>query len=396
MRISPLQALQRIPANGMMKAKGKASPIEFIRPIGDAGESLYVFRNGDKAILTTADDELQPVIAYCDNAAFDDGLPPALHDWLMEYAHEVEWWQRCGRMAEMPTGADVNERVTTATLIDLPWKQTAPFNGHLKFKDTECVVGCNALSMAMIFYYWGKQGYHRGCPQVPGYTTSSNKYKVEALKTINVFDYSNISDKAKGLTAKQAEAVATLCEYMGKAIQSDYTASNTTAYPSKVAAALRQMRMGNCNMIYASTLGAEKFEQTIYEEITAHRPVILTGYGSSGHTFVCHGYDSAKDMYDMNWGWGGKYNGKYAMSALKPSSSYNFSSNKRAVIGIQPTFKLGDANGDGNVDSSDVMQVVNNILNDKYDERADINLDGKNTVTDAMIIVNHITGKDSL
>ena len=94
-------------------------------------------------------------------------------------------------------------------------------------------------------------------------------------------------------------------------------------------------------------------------------------------------------MFHFNWGWGGSGDGYFALNALTPTGK-NYSFNKRAIIKIQPTYKLGDVNGDGKINVSDVMATVNVINSGKYDEKADVNSDGKVTITDVMTIVNKI------
>ena len=55
-----------------------------------------------------------------------------------------------------------------------------------------------------------------------------------------------------------------------------------------------------------------------------------------GHEFVCSGRDANNKFY-INWGWEGSGNGYYALSSLKPTgTSYNFSSNLDALIGLEP------------------------------------------------------------
>ena len=61
-------------------------------------------------------------------------------------------------------------------------------------------------------------------------------------------------------------------------------------------------------------------------------------------------------------------------------------------------YMLGDANGSGNIDVTDVMTIVSYVLNNLGDapfvfNNADVNQDGTVNVTDAMIIVDMILGR---
>ena len=78
-------------------------------------------------------------------------------------------------------------------------------------------------------------------------------------------------------------------------------------------------------------------------ELDAGRPVMYTGRDpAGGHSFVCDGYDS-HDYFHFNWGWGGSYDGYYALNALNPgaggvggNATYTFNSSQTMLIGIEP------------------------------------------------------------
>lgn len=389
MRISPEEALQRI-ADGRKKAKGKSFAHVMSWGITDA--SLYVFQRGRETIICPADDGLRPTLASLDADNFGDDMPPSLEEWLTEYSREIEWYtyHSVGDDAEEETREDVAPMLKTA------WSQDAPFNNHLNFGDGVCKVGCAAVAAGQIMYYWGGRYYHRGCKAVTAYTTFSNHYKVGGLEPIKVFDYPHLSAK-KPSGEKGIEAVATLLEYLGKSFRSDYTRGGTGATPKDVATSLKtNFRMGsNIRMVFASK-GAEAFEDAIYSDISQGRPAIVCGYTASGggHAFVCDGYKFGK--YHFNWGWGGAYNGYFAMSALNPMAGKMYNSNKIAIVGIQPDYRLGDVNGDGEINVTDVMSVARQMVAGEMMEAADVNSDGKVTDDDVKAIVNHILGKDGL
>ena len=67
-----------------------------------------------------------------------------------------------------------------------------------------------------------------------------------------------------------------------------------------------------------------------------------------------------------------------------------------AVMNIEPTYILGDANGDGKINISDVVTVVNAANKGKVTKQSDINSDGKVTIDDANIISEHLATGDVL
>ena len=287
------------------------------------------------------------------------------------------------------------ERISIKPLIECQWSQSAPFNNKLKYKSRLQLVGCTALAIAQIMYYWMVQrGFHRGCKATPKYTTDTNKYAVEALPPIMVFDWKSLV--AKPATAEQKAAVATLCEYIAKALRSDFGRSATSASRTLVETVLNTyLRMGNSKHYYQSTTGKAKFDELIYDELAHGRPVFLSSTSSGGHSFVIDGYDADSGKFHVNWGWGGQHDGYYAISALKPDG-LNFTGSLMAVINIEPTYILGDANGDGKINIADVVTVINHANKNQSTKATDINSDGKTTIEDANIISEHLATGDVL
>lgn len=359
--------------------------------------------NEDGSILAPAYDGIQPVIGTWEEKGGE--MPPALQDWLQEYASEIEWYNRVGESLVPPEGEGlVTQRAPKAPrqsipkMLDTKWSQLSPYNGKIVFGGKKCPTGCNTTAAAQLVYYWGTRGYHRGCPPTNGYITATNSYEVEALPPLVVFDYANLVAKPK--TDKQKVAVQQLMKCIAYTFHSDFKPNSTGASPKQVATYLKEnLRMGGfISYITAAKLGLSSFENYIYNELLNHRPVMVAGWTGSGggHTFAVDGYDAVNDLYHVNWGWGGSYDGWFALSALNPKTSVAYNSNKVAIIGIQPDYKLGDVNGDGEVNVTDAMQVVQDASSGKFSERADINNDGKVTVTDAQIIINKVLGKEIL
>ncbi|MFZ2911958.1 MAG: C10 family peptidase [Candidatus Absconditicoccaceae bacterium] len=77
-----------------------------------------------------------------------------------------------------------------------------------------------------------------------------------------------------------------------------------------------------------------QWNSLIQGELTNNRPVYYRGDGVGSHAWVCDGVD-ASNMYHFNWGWGGSYNGYFALTAITPGG-FNFTSNQHAIVGIKP------------------------------------------------------------
>lgn len=393
MRLTPQQAIARLQPQGKKKAKG-AKAIELIDAIGVAEDDVFILGNADGGMLAPADDTLPPILG-----TWEEGgeMPPSLQDWLQEYASEVQWWQRVGETLETPTNAQAKvkaaPRQSVPVILDTKWSQKSPYNDMCIFDGKRCATGCIATATAQVIYHWKE--FERGCIGTDAYITSTNGYEVDALPTIITFNYKNLVKNPK--TEEEKKAVAQLMAYLGRTLHSNYTPNSTGAYLHEVADCLRDnIRLCNtAKAIFASKIGEVEFEKRIYNEIANHRPVIIGGSMASGggHAFVIDGYDAAQDLYHINWGWGGSYNGWFAMSALSPNKSYAFNAKKDAVIGIQPNRKWGDVNGDGEVNIADAMQAMTLVQQGKISEVADINYDGQVTITDVQVIINKILGK---
>lgn len=398
MKISRTKARSRLAA----KFPKGFSSIRYIRQVGD---SLMAFRQGAKALLTTTDDELPTVIGECDADHLDD-MPPSMAAWMEETAREVKNYQAAPkpkgivRAKAVTSEAEPNtkgKRVSIEPLIKATWNQGVPYNQDLKFDGKSVIVGCNAVAIGMILLYWAKKGYRRGCTATKAYTSKTAKYKVPALPPVTVFDWDNMTF-GKPSTTTQKKAVADMLRHIGYALQSDYNTNLTTApVANDVTVLAKSLRMGTPKRTYASS-GYDKWEQQIYDEIANERPVAVLGCTSSGgcHIFVVDGYNADTNMYHVNWGWGGSCNGYFRLSVLDATSSKAYSSNKQAIIGICPTYKLGDVNNDGEVTITDAMAVVEAAAQGSTDPKADINSDGKVTSADANAIVEHIMGGKKL
>ena len=376
-------------------------PIRFVKRMG---EGMLAYRQDKKAFLTTSDNALPTIIGEC-NADHLDDIPPAMVAWLEETAREVKNYQTKTKPrgivkvkaatsdTELPNG-----RISVKPLIKAVWGQSSPYNQNLKFDGKLSHVGCNAVAMAMVMLYWHEKGYNRGCLPTKEYTSKTNGYKIPSLPPLTIFDYDNMTAD-KPATDAQKAAVAEVCQRIGFALKSDYTPNGTLANMGDVVTVFKTyLRFGNPKRIYANK-GYDAFEKQIYEELVAGRPVIMAGYtvNGAGHCFLCDGYDAARDMYHINWGWSGQCNGYFRMSALDATSARAYNSNKIAIVGIGKDIHiLGDVDDNGKVTITDAMKVVELAAQGSTNPQADINSDSKVTAADANVIVEHIMGGKKL
>lgn len=402
MHITPSEAIERIVSkSGQRRSKALSAP----RCVREIGKAVYLVQYQKKGVIAPADDALDAVIGECDKVDFTLAMPPCFEEWMEGYAREVEWYQNVGSRLPVTDAVmvdDVSDTIMAdvAPLLKTKWNQIAPWNKNLVFDGEKSLVGCVPLSMGQILYYWAMKGYRRGCMASEGYVTRTNKYKVGAMPAVTVFDFDNMIT-GKPTKAVNKNAVAEMLEHIGKSIQADYKPSATGAYTEVAAKKMQSsFRLGSgIRIIKASSLGLAAFSEQVRKELELQRPVMMAGGNSArtyAHSFVCDGYRAKDGKFHFNWGWGGSANGYFAMGALKPYTDRDYSYYKSAVIGIEPEYKLGDVNGDGVSDISDVLRIVDDANKVIFEESADINSDGEINKDDAELVVNHILGKEKL
>lgn len=396
MKLTSEQALQRIIAtNGTGAFRAAKKPPTLLKTLRS---KLYVFDNFGTTIIAPNRDDLPPVLAEYTSAK---KTSPELTWWLNEYAAEmataVEEEEQVVAKAPAKAAAAIN---IEPLLGDIGWGQKAPFWNNLKFPHPTkagalcyCCTGCVATAIGMVLYNLAKKGYRRGCLPTKAYTTTKYKYAVTAMPAMEMFDWASMTD-AKPATTKGKSAVAVLMEYCGRAVKADYGYSSTSAPMANVAPALRDLfGLGDARRL--QNLSSATLKAEIINELQSGNPVIMCGSGNNEcHAFVCDGYRSSDDMFHFNWGWDGDGNGWFKLTALTPTT-HNFSSSKNAIVGLTPTI-LGDVNGDGKINMSDVTKMVNVANSGEYDRAADVNSDGKVDINDVSKEVDVILGKEKL
>lgn len=405
-KITPQEAIQRLTATAsrrVMASPGTTiAPLEFVRSVGVADESVYLLRKGTDGFVVPGDDTFNPCVAETEDTDYTIDLPPCYEETIEDYAREVEWWQTIGqRITEEAAPVEMEKAVIeqdVTPLIKTKWNQTAPWNQNLTFEGKKCLAGCVPISIGQLLYYWWTKGFSRGCMASPAYKTSTNIYEVEPMPAVPVFDFAHMVI-GKPTTAASIKAVADMLEHIGKAVRADYKPTATGTKTDYYYPALSKVfRLGdNITQVYASKIGLAAFCERIRKDLEAGRPVMMTGCNSArtaAHSFICDGYRADDDKFHYNWGWGGTYNGWFKMGALTPTASRNYSYYKHCFLGLQPAYKRGDVNRDGVVDVSDVLSAVDATLKGEYKEEADVMPDGKMTIDDTASIVDIILGKN--
>ncbi|MDE5996815.1 MAG: C10 family peptidase, partial [Muribaculaceae bacterium] len=350
--LTPEQALNRLKSSTAAKRVVGNKPFELAHTEKlNNQDYLFVFnRNNDGFIIASADDRMPALLGYSDNGAFDLATAsPELKWWLGQYAVQASQSLNSVVSPLADEGGTDSSREEIPVLIKTKWNQGAPFNNDCPEDDGgKCVTGCVATAMAQVIKYHGYPSQGKG-------THSYDWNKRELIYDYGnaVFDFNNMideynysSDSGKPTpTQEQEAAVANLMHACGVGVNMSYTSKESGAQDLNVAYALQKFFNYSSDIRYLDRelFSDNDWEDIVYEELKAGRPVIYGGSSNTGgHEFICDGY---KDGYfHINWGWGGMSDGYFSLSVLDPKeqgiggavSGNGYNKSQAIICGIQP------------------------------------------------------------
>ena len=393
-RISEQEAMERALQymnNGKTSAQvaRMAAPVRGgsaeLNPVPVGAESIYAFNlKGGGYIIASADSRTLPVLGYSDSGSIDwEQMPENMRAWLMLYDEAIA---TLGDRMDFKDGNRISngtpirngihtERAPVEPLIKTHWAQRAPYNDQCPpyegiesgLHGKRCATGCVATAMAQVLNYhqWPKM-LPDGLPAYETIDDCSDNWNltwyIDSLPPV-IFDWDNMLDEYNVLNADtkktevvgtevQQHAVATLMRYCGQAVEMMYGATDLgSAAITKDCVYAMEKYFGYPAVTYLQRdkqYGIDEWEEIIYNELNAGRPVMYTGQmpGNEGHTFVCDGYDG-EGLFHINWGWSGEFDGYYSLSVLNPIESTDanegnglgFTYRESALIYIAPNME---------------------------------------------------------
>lgn len=326
--------------------------------------SYYVFNTtGDQGyVIISGDDRTTQVLGYVDKGSFDPHHVPAnMKAWLENYEQQIGALNGLG-ILEAPANAPRPTRNSISPMITTHWDQGAPYWEQCPvFMDIDAngdtiaeiaYTGCVATSMAQVMNY---HKFPLSCTQtIPSYQMTyywNEDYYItdtDPLPPI-IFDWDNMKDNYTGAeTQAEKDAVAWLMLYAGCAAHMNYGTSASSTSDPYIPTALNEYFNYDAKLVYRSDYDQADWEELIYQELLAGRPIIYNGRSGTGggHSFVCDGY-AYGDYYHINWGWGGLGDGFFVLSVLNPyagggvatvTSSEGYNIDQTAIIGIVPGY----------------------------------------------------------
>ena len=342
-------------------------------------KSIYAFNcEGGGYVIASADSRALPVLGYSDTGSIDwERMPENMRVWLKLYDEAIA---TLGNRQDFKDGdltgihpasgngtqrqTRTNGRTAIEPLIKTNWYQIVPYYNECPLYDgadssqrgKRCLTGCTATATAQVMNYY--QWPQDITDSLPGYdieTTYKDEkevWHIDALPPVT-FVWQDMLDcylEPRDGSLQPKEILGTEAQqmrYCGQAMKTTYgPAASATSTDAQYAALVKVFGYSAATKINFRTLYAiDEWEDIIYGELAAGRPVLYHGYSESeGHSFVCDGYDG-DGLFHINWGWGGKDDGYFSLSVLNPynntsagsgSSGIGFSINQGAVIYLDP------------------------------------------------------------
>lgn len=252
----------------------------------------------------------------------------------------------------LTTGQARGQREPIAPLLTTEWGQQDPYNllcpefYYNSGRTEKCRAGCVAVSMAQVMNYYkypsATQDKIAGYINlriwmvglIPHFATLSD------IQAGTPLDWTEMQDRYEGNeTDSQRQAVAQLMLCCGQSVMMKYDRSSSGS-PYLIASALRE-KFGyptSVRYVKREDYSDDEWEQLLYGELAAGRPVIYGGIkqDGGGHSFIIDGYEEPQ-LFHINWGSDGVANGYFPLNQLDPyrgDDGYNLSQD--AIIGLQP------------------------------------------------------------
>ena len=319
---------------------------------GEARPAFYIFnRAGGGFVIIAGEDVCTPVLAYSYENDFGSGadMPGNLREWLDELEQQIAFARTDGTRAPeevrawaalmAPTKAGRTAFQPAVKHVTPTWNQNAPFNAHTPLVDGKnAVIGCVPLAMGMLMRFFGYPPKGEGLLESYTYTMDNGTVcNIEGFNLGHPYEWDKIKfDYNNGYTEEEAAAVARLVYDCGVAVQAKFDESTSASTQTMAGCAVKHFGFDAGAYYYKRELFTDAEWLQMLEAELQTQPVLYSARRESGgHAFLVDGYDEAGNL-SVNWGWGGKSNGYYALSSFTPSESRQYIYSHGAVFGLKP------------------------------------------------------------
>lgn len=353
--LSPDEALQRVFADSEgpkhAASSGEITLIEtFKSPKGSP--AVYFFKEGVESwMAVSASDATEALLGYGDTYSPGIEMPPQMKWWLSQYslqiAHADSIATYCPQEVATPqqdvnAGSPLKARpAPISPLMKTKWNQSEPYNLYSpEVNGVKTPTGCVATALSQVMKYHNYPPASKGSGSA---TAGGEEFFMDLDRQIHWDDMLDVYSSGD-YSDTQAEAVADLMLLAGYGVKMQYAPGGSGAYNTDANRTLVE------NFSYAPSAWAyyrdhyptAEWKDMLYQELSNGRPIYYSGYSSGGgHAFVCDGYNIL-GYFHFNWGWGGSYDGNFAIDALNPSGqgiggfAGGYNNDQVAFLGVTP------------------------------------------------------------
>lgn len=302
-----------------------------IYSVNASTKAYYVFNDEkDGFVIISGDDAVStPVLGYSFTGHFDaDAIPEGLRELLNDYERQISAMSADDYSAT--TSKVKSSFVGEKKIETAKWNQDSPYN---KYCPAGCPTGCVATATAIVMrhYSWPNQG--RGSNS---YVLSSTGETLSADFSKSYYEWDRMPT---GNTGDSYEGVARLMSDIGIAVEMQYSRNASSASMSSARQALVEhfIYSPKARILRADNFDPEEWKEKLRTEIDNNRLIMYDGQSiEGGHAFVVDGYKD--DLFSINWGWGGWYDGYFSLGNLQPSEQdFAYNSDQSALVNIMPS-----------------------------------------------------------
>jgi len=288
-------------------------------------DCYYVFALQPKGfVIVAADNRVEPILGYSYDNNFEvEHMPDHVRGWLGNYEKQIEAVvkqdiapeaQTTTKWSRLKAGQSVSTRSgeTVGPLLTTQWGQTGVYG----LMCPNGIVGCVGVAVAQIMNYWQYPEKGIGHIDFAGHEATFNDtyYRWDSLSSI-------------------PDALPTLMYHAAMGSSSLFMSGSTGSTLWDASHGLNTFFDYFVDPEIKDYYPIDQWISMIKDNLNYGMPLL---YDGGAHAWVCDGYDE-DDLFHMNWGWDGSFDGYYALDNLYVGLS-DFNGYSVAVFGIHPAY----------------------------------------------------------
>lgn len=342
-------------SSAQTRAKSVCSSEMSLQEVNTCFDHLYVFNNVENGgfVVVSADNKTDAVLAYSENGSFDGAQGnEALKAMLVGLNDEV------AAVAASPfftarndTEYQEQDREPVYPLITTCWNGYDPYYHFCPtdpISGDKTLVGCVAITLAQLMKYYKYP--EQTTVTIPAYTTQTGiempalpptTFRYDLMKDYYVWDVFE-----PNYTSDQLEAVQKILKYAGCAVEMQYSSEGSASTFDVARIAKYFGYRSDARVLYAGQYPRTTWEQMVYNELAAGRPVPYTAGAvmQQNHSFIIDGYDG-RGYFHAVTGLYGYFSGNFYCKLhvindcelqMGPVECSGYNVFQQAVFGFQP------------------------------------------------------------